>query len=139
MITFKEFLLICEKVSTTPPHAVSGTFVRHSDGSQSYTLSDEPIKSTKGSAKKVTKALEKQGGTGGKAIEKMLKKRKVKKISKIQEQTPTMEPNLYSRQVAMRQGAQKTAQIKHVHQELGAEARAQQSAKNARMKAILSR
>ena len=55
------------------------------------------------------------------------------------EQTPTMEPNLYSKQVAMRQAAQKTAQIKHVHQELGGEARAQQAAKRARMKAILSR
>jgi hypothetical protein len=84
MITFREFLLVCEKVSTTPPHAVPGTFVRHSDGSQSYTLNQEPVKSTKGSAKKVTQALEKQGGTGGKAIEKMLKKR-VKKVKKIKE------------------------------------------------------
>ena len=55
------------------------------------------------------------------------------------EQTPTMEPNLYSQQVAKRQVAQKTAHIKHVHQELGAEARAQEASKRARMKAILSR
>lgn len=55
------------------------------------------------------------------------------------EQTPTMEPNLYSKQVAMRQAAQKTAQIKHVHQELGAEARSQQAAKQSRMKSIMSR
>ena len=55
------------------------------------------------------------------------------------EQTPAMEPNLYSKQVAMRQAAQKTAQIKHVHQELGGEARAQQAAKRATLKAIMSR
>jgi len=55
------------------------------------------------------------------------------------EQTPTMDPNLYSQQVARRQASQKSAHIKHVHTELGAEARAQQVAKNARMKAILSR
>jgi hypothetical protein len=50
-----------------------------------------------------------------------------------------MEPNLYSQQVARRQAAQKTAQIKHVHQEIGAEARSQESAKRARLKAIMSR
>jgi len=55
------------------------------------------------------------------------------------EQTPTMGPNLYSKQVAMRQGAQKTAQIKHVHQELGAEARSQEAAKQRRLKTIMSR
>lgn len=55
------------------------------------------------------------------------------------EQSPTMEPNLYSQQVARRQAAQKTAQIKHVHQEIGAEARAQQTQKRAEMKAIMSR
>ena len=55
------------------------------------------------------------------------------------EQSPTMEPNLYSQQVARRQAAQKTAQIKHVHQEIGAEARAQQAQKRAEMKAIMSR
>lgn len=63
----------------------------------------------------------------------------MKTFQQFMEQTPVMKPNLYSKQVAMRQGAQKTAQIKHVHQELGAEARAQQSAKASRMKAILSR
>jgi len=55
------------------------------------------------------------------------------------EQTPTMEPNFYSQQVARRQAAQKTAQIKHVHQELGAEARSQQAAKQSRLKSIMSR
>lgn len=50
-----------------------------------------------------------------------------------------MKPNLYSQLVARRQAAQKSSQIKHVHQELGAEARAQQAQKRAEMKAILSR
>lgn len=55
------------------------------------------------------------------------------------EQHPTMEPNLYSQLVARRQASQKSAQIRHVHGELGAEARSQESAKKARLKAIMSR
>lgn len=55
------------------------------------------------------------------------------------EQTPEMQPNFYSQQIARRQAAQKTAQIKHVHQELGSEARSQESAKQRRLKAIMSR
>ena len=55
------------------------------------------------------------------------------------EQTPTMQPNLYNQLIARRQMAQKVAHVKHVHQELGSEARAQQAAKNARMKSIMSR
>ena len=55
------------------------------------------------------------------------------------EQTPVMKPNLNPQQVAMRQAAQKTAQIRHVHGELGAEARTQVAAKNRRLKAIMSR
>ncbi len=54
------------------------------------------------------------------------------------EQTPSMEPNLYSQQVAKRQASQKSSQIRHVHQELGAEARAQEAAKRSRIKSILS-
>ena len=63
----------------------------------------------------------------------------MKTFQQFMEQTPTMEPNYYSQQVARRQATQKTAHIKHVHQELGAEARAQQSAKQARLKSIMSR
>ena len=63
----------------------------------------------------------------------------MKTFQQFMEQTPTMEPNFYSKQVAMRQAAQKTAQMKHVHQEIGAEARSQESAKRERMKAIMSR
>ena len=55
------------------------------------------------------------------------------------EQTPVMEPNLYSQQVAKRQASQKSAQIRHVHQELGSEAKTQVDAKNRRLKAIMSR
>jgi len=63
----------------------------------------------------------------------------MKTFQQFMEQTPHMEPNFYSQQVARRQAAQKTAHIKHVHQELGAEARAQQAQKRAEMKAIMSR
>ena len=63
----------------------------------------------------------------------------MKTFQQFMEQTPTMEPNLYSKQVAMRQAAQKSAHIKHVHAELGAEARAQQAQKHANIKAIYSR
>jgi hypothetical protein len=63
----------------------------------------------------------------------------MKTFQQFMEQTPAMEPNYYSQQIAKRQAAQKTAHIKHVHSELGAEARAQQAAKERRMKAIMSR
>jgi len=63
----------------------------------------------------------------------------MKTFKQFMEQTPTMEPNYYNQQVARRQVSQKTAHIKHVHSELGAEARAQQAQKRAEMKAIMSR
>ena len=63
----------------------------------------------------------------------------MKTFYQFMEQVPSMEPNFYSQQVARRQASQKTAHIKHVHQEIGAEARAQQSAKSARLKALMSR
>lgn len=53
------------------------------------------------------------------------------------EQVPSMEPNLYNQQVARRQAAQKSAQIRHVHQEIGAEAREQQAAKRERMRKLM--
>lgn len=55
------------------------------------------------------------------------------------EQHPKMEPNKFNELIARRQVTQKSSQIKHVHQEIGAEARAQQAQKRAEMKAILSR
>ena len=63
----------------------------------------------------------------------------MKTFQQFMEQTPTMEPNEYNKQIAMRQATQKSAHIKHVHSELGAEARAQQTAKRAEMRAIMSR
>lgn len=63
----------------------------------------------------------------------------MKTFKQFMEQTPHMEPNLYSQQVARRQAAQKSSHIKHVHSELGAEARAQQAQKRAEIKAIMSR
>jgi len=63
----------------------------------------------------------------------------MKTFQQFMEQTPHMEPNEYNKQIARRQATQKTSQIKHVHGELGAEARAQQSQKRAEMKAIMSR
>lgn len=49
------------------------------------------------------------------------------------EQSPSMKPNLYSQLVAKRQASQKTALIKHAHQEMGAEARAQEAAHQRRL------
>ena len=63
----------------------------------------------------------------------------MKTFQQFMEQVPTMEPNYYSQQVARRQASQKTAQIKHVHQEIGAEARSQEAAKQRRLKSIMSR
>ena len=136
MLTFRDFIDICEG-KKSPPGAVKGTF-KQTDGVKTYTLA--PYEGPSGplkSEKKVMKTLEKQGGVGGGAIKKA--KKKADKIKKIEEQTPAMEPNLYSQQVARRQATQKTAHIKHVHQELGEEARSQEAAKNRRLKAIMSR
>ena len=63
----------------------------------------------------------------------------MKTFQQFMEQVPTMEPNYYSQQVARRQASQKTAQIKHVHQEIGAEARAQEAAHQARLKALMTK
>lgn len=76
MINFKDFLIICEKKTFTPPHAVPGTYTEV-DGVKTYTLArhDAPPKSL-GTEKKVKKELEKQGGVGGSAIKKAKKKNK---------------------------------------------------------------
>ncbi len=55
------------------------------------------------------------------------------------EQTPTMEPNLYSQLVAKRQASQKSSIIKQVHSDLSAEKKAQEGQKRAEIKAIMSR
>jgi hypothetical protein len=55
------------------------------------------------------------------------------------EQTPVMQPNLYNQLIARRQATQKGQQIRHVHGELGAEARAQQAAKRQRLNRLMSK
>jgi hypothetical protein len=137
MLTFREFYQICEgKKPDTPPHAVPGTYKRDSEGTISYTLQRYDGPQGKPKKKEIDRLVVKR--SGGKAVKDRLKKL-AKSVKKIEEQTPTMEPNYYNQQIAKRQASQKTAQIKHVHQELGAEARAQQSAKRAEVKAIMSR
>lgn len=63
----------------------------------------------------------------------------MKTFQQFMEQIPSMEPNEYNKQIARRQATQKTAQMKHVHQEIGAEAREQERQKRAEMRAIMSR
>lgn len=55
------------------------------------------------------------------------------------EQSPSMDSNEYNKQVAKRQAAQKSAHIKHVHTEIGNEAREQRAQKHREMKAIMQR
>lgn len=79
MLSFREFYEICEgKKSGTPPNAVSGTYQERPDGSKSYTLAkpDEAPSKKPLSQKKLNKILDKQGGIGGGAIKKELKKKK---------------------------------------------------------------
>jgi hypothetical protein len=81
MITFREFLLVCEKKTSTPPYAVPGTY-KEVDGAKTYTLA--PYEGPSGplnTEKKVKKVLDKQGGIGGGAIKKAKKKAdKIKRI-----------------------------------------------------------
>jgi hypothetical protein len=137
MLTFREFYEICEaKRPDTPPHAVKGTVNRDDTGTLTYTLKPHKGPSGKATKKEIDKLVVSQ--SGGSKVKKHAK-RVAKSIKKIEEQTPTMEPNYYNQQVARRQATQKTAQMKHVHQELGAEARGQQAAKQSRLKSIMSR
>jgi hypothetical protein len=74
MLTFREFYQICEgKKPNTPPHAVAGTFVRHSDGSSSYTLAPYEGPSGKPTKKEVKKQV--LDRSGGKQVEKYAKRR----------------------------------------------------------------
>lgn len=79
MLTFREFIDICE-VKVNPPNAVKGSLTRSDDGVIRYTLSDEPLKKPNN----IQKELDRQGGSGGTAISKYLKK-KVKKAQRIGE------------------------------------------------------
>jgi hypothetical protein len=77
--TFREFLELAEgkknKDKKIPPNAVPGTYQVNPDGSRSYTLKPtKPFKKPP-SKKDIIKLLNQQGGIGGKAIEKELKRR----------------------------------------------------------------
>ena len=137
MLTFREFYQICEgKKPDTPPHAVPGTYNRDSEGNISYTLQkyDGPLGKPK--KKEIDKLVVKR--SGGKEVTKRLKKL-AKSINKIEEQTPTIEPNEYNKQVARQSIRWKGMQIRQAHGEMEHEAGAEVAAKKARMKAIMSR
>ena len=80
-ITFREFVELIEgkknknKNTNEPPNAVPGTYQEHPDGGMTYTL--KPVKPFKKplSKKEISKELEKQGGIGGGAVRRALKKR----------------------------------------------------------------
>jgi len=94
MLTFREFLLVCEKKSVEPPNAVPGTY-SEKDGVTRYTLKPyEGPSGPIGSAKKVNKMLDKQGGIGGKSI-----KKHVKAIQKIKEDLEQRRQQLRQRQL----------------------------------------
>lgn len=63
----------------------------------------------------------------------------MKTFQQFMEQTPHMNPTPFNVMKAQAQAKGGVAHRKHVHQEIGAEARAQEAAKRARMKAIMSR
>jgi hypothetical protein len=136
MLTFREFIHICEG-KKAPPGAVKGTY-KEKDGVKTYTLAPyEGPSGPLGSEKKVMKTLDKQGGIGGGAIKKA--KKKAKKIEKIEEQDPHMTPTTFNVVKAREQAKGGIQHRKHVHGELAREAGAQQAAKQARIKAIMSR
>jgi hypothetical protein len=82
-ITFREFVELVEgkkkkkleQPNPEPPNAVPGTYQEHPDGYKTYTL--KPAKPFKKplSKKKITNELENQGGIGGGAVRRALKKR----------------------------------------------------------------
>ena len=71
MITFNQFLTLIEgkKKPRLPPNVVDGTYREDEEGNKEYTLAPHtgPTKPFK-KPKDVTKAINKQGGTGAKAI-----------------------------------------------------------------------
>ena len=137
MLTFREFYQICEgKKPDTPPHAVPGTYKRDNEGTISYTLQRYDGPQGKPTKKEVDKLVVKR--SGGKEVTKRLKKL-AKSINKIEEQTPTIEPNEYNKQVARQSIRWKGMQIRQAHGEMEHEAGAEVAAKKARMKAIMSR
>ena len=78
MISFNQFLTLIEgkKKPTLPPNAVPGTYREDEEGNKEYTLAP-PTGPTKpiGKPKKIIKLLDDQGGIGGMAVKKYLKKK----------------------------------------------------------------
>ena len=81
MITFNQFLTLIEGKKKpnslkTPPNAVPGTYREDEEGNKEYTLAPHtgPTKPI-GKPKKIIKLLDDQGGIGGKAVKKYLKKK----------------------------------------------------------------
>lgn len=62
-----------------------------------------------------------------------------KRTVQFTEQTPAMDSNPYNVMIAKQQAARKRTRETHAQQEMGAEARSQELAKQRRMKAIMSR
>ena len=92
MLTFKEFYQICEgKKPDTPPHAVPGTYKRDDDGTISYTLQSYEGPPGKPTKKEVDKLVVQR--SGGKAV-----KKRLNKISKIEEDIETRRRELRQRQ-----------------------------------------
>ncbi len=137
MLKFREFYQICEgKKPDTPPHAVPGTYNRDSEGTISYTLQRYDGPQGKPKKKEIDRLVVKR--SGGKVVKDRLKKL-AKSVKKIEEQTPHMEPNEYSKQVARQSARWKGMQIRQSHGEIEHEAGAEMAAKKARMKAIMKR
>jgi len=63
----------------------------------------------------------------------------MKTFRQFMEQHPTMQPNEYNKQVARQSARWKGMQIRQAHGEMEHEAGQEQSAKKARLKAIMSR
>ena len=63
----------------------------------------------------------------------------MKTYQQFMEQTPTMEPNYYSQQVARQSATWKGRQIRQSHGEMQSKAQAELAAKQRRLKAIMSR
>ena len=97
MISFNQFLTLIEgkkkpKSLKTPPNAVPGTYREDEEGNKEYTLAPhtgptKPFKKPFKKPKDVTAEINKQGGTGAKAIENVIKQREkeLRKKNKVDE------------------------------------------------------
>jgi hypothetical protein len=136
MLTFREFYQICEgKKPNTPPHAVPGTFVRHSDGSSSYTLAPYEGSSGKPTKKEVKKLVVDR--SGGKQVEKYAKRRdkqvkediETRRIAAKQQrsdQIASQRQDVANYHTTQQKQKQKAAEIRQIKQELKKELQTEQ-------------